>query len=49
VIDQSNRCPGYRFAHLATCWIAMQAAYDTWQAERAMAKEIRKIPTLMEA
>lgn len=27
-------------------WIRMQAAYDGWHAERELAAEIRKIPTL---
>jgi antitoxin HigA-1 len=27
-------------------WSRMQCAYDTWQAERALAQEVRKIPTL---
>jgi addiction module HigA family antidote len=40
---------GKLFGNGAELWIAMQAAYDTWQAERAMAKEIKKIPTLMGA
>jgi addiction module HigA family antidote len=26
-------------------WLRMQQAYDLWHAERAMAKEIAKIPT----
>jgi addiction module HigA family antidote len=27
-------------------WVRMQGAYDAWQAEHALADEIRKIPTL---
>jgi antitoxin HigA-1 len=30
-------------------WIRMQAACDTWHAERALAREIKKIPTLSAA
>ena len=27
-------------------WVRMQGAYDTWRAERELAREIRKIPRL---
>jgi len=30
-------------------WSRMQCAYDTWRAERALAHEIKKIPTLKPA
>jgi plasmid maintenance system antidote protein VapI len=40
---------GKLFGNGAELWIAMQAAHDTWQAERAMAREIKKIPTLTDA
>lgn len=30
-------------------WVRMQGACDTWQAERDLAQEIRKIPTLKTA
>lgn len=30
----------------AGVWAPMQSAYDTWRAERELASEIRKIPTL---
>jgi addiction module HigA family antidote len=30
-------------------WVRMQAAYDTWHAERALADEVKKIPTLTAA
>jgi len=30
-------------------WVRMQGAHDTWQAERALAAEIRKIPRLKAA
>src|ERR1700687_3077002 len=30
-------------------WVRMQAAYDTWNAERELAGEIRKIPRLKAA
>jgi addiction module HigA family antidote len=29
-------------------WLRMQEAYDLWHAERAMAKELAKIPTAKE-
>jgi hypothetical protein len=29
--------------------VRMQAAYDTWHAERALADEVKKIPTLTAA
>jgi addiction module HigA family antidote len=37
---------GKLFGDGAGVWVRMQAAYDTWQAERKLAAEIRKIPTL---
>jgi addiction module HigA family antidote len=30
-------------------WLAMQQAYDVWQAERALAAELAEIPTLSAA
>ncbi len=30
----------------ASIWLAMQQAHDLWQAERAMASELERIPTL---
>jgi antitoxin HigA-1 len=30
-------------------WLAMQAAYDAWHAERDLAQELKKIPTLTAA
>jgi addiction module HigA family antidote len=30
-------------------WSRMQCAYDTWRAERALAHEIKRIPTLKPA
>ena len=40
---------GKLFGDGAGIWTRMQAAHDTWQAERAMAREIKKIPTLTDA
>ncbi len=37
---------GKLFGDGAAVWSRMQCAYDTWHAERALAHEIRKIPTL---
>lgn len=40
---------GKLFGNGPDIWLRMQAAYDTWHAERALAKEIKKIPTLTAA
>ena len=40
---------GKLFGDGAGVWIRMQGAYDTWHAERDLAAEIRKIPTLKAA
>ena len=40
---------GKLFGDGAGVWVRMQAACDTWHAERALAKEIKKIPTLTAA
>ena len=37
---------GKLFGDGAGVWVRMQGAYDTWQAERNLADEIRKIPRL---
>ena len=37
---------GKLFGDGAGVWIRMQGAYDTWHAERDLAAEIRRIPTL---
>lgn len=37
---------GKLFGDGAGVWVRMQGAYDTWHAERELAREIRKIPTL---
>jgi len=37
---------GKPFGDGAGIWIRMQAAYDTWHAERKLAHEVDKIPTL---
>ena len=37
---------GKMFGDGAGVWVRMQGAYDTWQAERELAEEIRKIPRL---
>src|ERR1700758_3818050 len=40
---------GKLFGDGAGVWGQMQCAYDTWRAERALADEIKKIPTLKPA
>ena len=40
---------GKLFGDGAAVWVRMQSAYDTWQAERELANEIKKIPTLKPA
>jgi antitoxin HigA-1 len=40
---------GKLFGNGPSLWIGMQAAYDTWHAERDLAKELKKIPTLTAA
>ena len=40
---------GKLFGDGAAIWVRMQSAYDTWQAERELANEIKKIPTLKPA
>ena len=40
---------GKLFGDGAGVWLRMQAAYDTWHAERELAVEISKIPTLTAA
>jgi antitoxin HigA-1 len=40
---------GKLFGDGAGVWGRMQCAYDTWRAERALADEIKKIPTLKPA
>ena len=40
---------GKMFGNGPGIWVRMQAAYDTWHAERALSKEIKKIPTLTAA
>jgi addiction module HigA family antidote len=37
---------GKLFGDGAGVWARMQSAYDTWQAERELAGEIRRIPTI---
>ncbi|HKG00055.1 MAG TPA: HigA family addiction module antitoxin [Xanthobacteraceae bacterium] len=37
---------GKLFGDGAGPWLRMQAAYDTWHVERALASELKKIPTL---
>ena len=37
---------GKLFGDGAGVWSRMQSAYDTWHAERALAADIKKIPTL---
>jgi len=37
---------GKLFGDGAGIWVRMQGAYDTWHAERQLAKEIKKIPKL---
>jgi addiction module HigA family antidote len=40
---------GKLFGDGAGVWLRMQAAYDTWNAERELAAEVKKIPTLTAA
>ena len=40
---------GKLFGDGAAVWVRMQSAYDTWRAERELANEIKKIPTLKPA
>lgn len=40
---------GKLFGNGAGIWIRMQAACDTWHAERDLADELKKIPTLSAA
>ena len=40
---------GKLFGDGAGVWVRMQGAYDTWRAERELASEIKKIPTLKTA
>jgi antitoxin HigA-1 len=40
---------GKLFGDGAGVWVRMQGAYDTWRAERELAQEIKKIPTLKPA
>src|SRR3954447_12481438 len=40
---------GKLFGDGAGVWMRMQGAYDTWRAERELAAEIKKIPTLKSA
>ena len=40
---------GKLFGDGAGAWVRMQSAYDTWHAERELADEIKKIPTLKPA
>jgi addiction module HigA family antidote len=40
---------GKLFGDGAGVWIRMQGAYDIWHAERDLAAEIKKIPTLKAA
>jgi addiction module HigA family antidote len=37
---------GKLFGDGAGVWVRMQGAYDTWRAERELAKEIKNIPKL---
>ena len=37
---------GKLFGDGAGVWARMQSAYDTWNAERELAREIRRIPTI---
>jgi addiction module HigA family antidote len=37
---------GKLFGDGAGVWARMQSAYDTWHAERELARELRSIPTL---
>jgi addiction module HigA family antidote len=40
---------GKLFGDGAGVWGRMQCAYDTWRAERELAQEVKKIPTLKPA
>ena len=40
---------GKLFGDGAGVWVRMQGAYDTWRAERELAREIKKIPRLKAA
>jgi len=40
---------GKLFGDGASVWVRMQGAHDTWLAERALARQIKKIPTLKPA
>jgi addiction module HigA family antidote len=40
---------GKLFGDGAGVWVRMQGAYDTWQAERELVDEIKKIPRLKPA
>jgi addiction module HigA family antidote len=40
---------GKMFGDGAGVWMRMQGAYDAWHAERRLAREIRKIPTVRAA
>ena len=40
---------GKLFGDGAGVWARMQSSYDTWRAERELAAEIKKIPTLKPA
>jgi antitoxin HigA-1 len=40
---------GKLFGDGAGVWVRMQCAHDTWRAERELAHEIKKIPTLKPA
>jgi addiction module HigA family antidote len=40
---------GKLFGDGAVVWLRMQAAYDTWHAERELAQVLKKIPTLSAA
>ena len=40
---------GKLFGDGAGIWVRMQGAHDTWHAERDLAAEIKKIPTLKSA
>src|SRR5450830_106949 len=37
---------GMLFGDVSGVWARMQSAYDTWNAERALSDEIRRIPTI---
>ncbi len=40
---------GKLFGDGAGVWVRMQGAFDTWRAERELAREIKRIPTLKPA